>query len=597
MKGRYYISRISAINEDGTSSCVDLTSGMNVIYGPSNTGKSYVLSCIRYVLGKNSPPIAEELGYDEFSVLFRNTENDTYLEITREPGSKCSIESNIPGISSGKYNSNECQSIILSLMEITGKHSIYSTQTRDKQTVTFNSFAPFFMVDEERIVSSDSILLSPGFKNITPKISLLNFLLYGIDANSDTSTENIETRRLKRAAVKSYIRKKIAMLAKEKEKLEADLIEYNIDQDAESILESYDKELKETEQLINSVKTENQETLKLIAELEERHQIALVTLDRYRNLESQYESDLKRLEFIINGNEVKDLFTEPTRCPFCDNELNNQKQETEYVQSARDEYIRTEKLLADLRTAYKTVEDEDAALSLDLTEKKHLADSLLEQIQQVLVPRVNELRNVLGLYKRNTEIKKQLELLDSAASEYNSEIEEQEKEEDKEQEYDPRQPLIEGDFFVAFEKELKGALEKSNFPGLLTCNMDPMKMDVVVNQKRKTNQGKGYRAYLNSVYSSTLFRYVIEHGKYAPFTLILDSPVLSLKEGIAASELVESPMRKGLFNYLKECSSYGQVIIIENDIPEIDYAGVNLIEFTKKEKQGRYGFLLGVIEE
>ena len=38
MKGRYYISRISAINEDGTSSSVDLTSGMNVIYGPSNTG-------------------------------------------------------------------------------------------------------------------------------------------------------------------------------------------------------------------------------------------------------------------------------------------------------------------------------------------------------------------------------------------------------------------------------------------------------------------------------------------------------------------------------------------------------------------------------
>ena len=594
MKGRYYISRISAINEDGTSSSVDLTSGMNVIYGPSNTGKSYILSCIRYALGRNSTPIAEELGYEEFSILFRNTVNDTYLEITRGPGRKCIIESTIPEINSGKYNSAECQEIILSLMGISGHHSIYSSKIRGKQTVTFNSFAHFFMIDEERIVSSESILINPGFKKPTWEIALLNFLLYGLDANSDTSSEDLKTKRLKRAAVKSYIRKKIALLGEEKEKLEAELIKYNIDQDAQSILESYDEELKETEKMINFVKIENQKTLKQIAELEEKHQVAQVTLDRYRNLESQYESDLKRLEFIINGSEAKDLFSEPVRCPFCDNELNDQEQETDYIKSAKDEHIRTEKLLADLKIAYKSVEDEDVTLVLDLTEKKRLADSLLEKIQKVLVPRVNELRNVLDLYKRNTEIKKQLEMLDSAAAEYNSEIEEQDKEEDKEQEYDPRQPLEDGDFFGIFEKELKKSLEKSNFPGLLTCNVDPMKMDVVVNQKLKTNQGKGYRAYLNSVYSSTLFRYVIEHGKYAPFILILDSPVLSLKEGISDSELVGSPMRKGLFTYLKECSLYGQVVIIENDIPEIDYSGVNLIEFTKNEKQGRYGFLLGV---
>ena len=50
-------------------------------------------------------------------------------------------------------------------------------------------------------------------------------------------------------------------------------------------------------------------------------------------------------------------------------------------------------------------------------------------------------------------------------------------------------------------------------------------------------------------------------------------------------------MKVGLFNYLVANQSNRQTIVIENEIPDIDYRDVNLIKFTKDENNGRYGLI------
>ena len=51
----YYIKKIliSSQNEDGEKviSTLDLAPGLNIIYGPSNTGKTLVLDCVDFMLG------------------------------------------------------------------------------------------------------------------------------------------------------------------------------------------------------------------------------------------------------------------------------------------------------------------------------------------------------------------------------------------------------------------------------------------------------------------------------------------------------------------------------------------------------------------
>lgn len=45
---------------------IDFVAGLNVINGPSNTGKSHILRLVDYVLGAQNPPeaIAEQALYD-----------------------------------------------------------------------------------------------------------------------------------------------------------------------------------------------------------------------------------------------------------------------------------------------------------------------------------------------------------------------------------------------------------------------------------------------------------------------------------------------------------------------------------------------------
>jgi hypothetical protein len=55
-------------------------------------------------------------------------------------------------------------------------------------------------------------------------------------------------------------------------------------------------------------------------------------------------------------------------------------------------------------------------------------------------------------------------------------------------------------------------------------------------------------------------------------------------------------MKASLFQYMLDHQENGQTIIIENEIPDLDYSKANLICFTKDKVEGRYGLLYGMEE-
>ena len=48
----YFIKKIRIITENNTVSELPLDSGVNIIYGPSNTGKSLICECIDFLFGE-----------------------------------------------------------------------------------------------------------------------------------------------------------------------------------------------------------------------------------------------------------------------------------------------------------------------------------------------------------------------------------------------------------------------------------------------------------------------------------------------------------------------------------------------------------------
>lgn len=112
--------------------------------------------------------------------------------------------------------------------------------------------------------------------------------------------------------------------------------------------------------------------------------------------------------------------------------------------------------------------------------------------------------------------------------------------------------------------------------------------DVTVNAREKRVEGQGYRSFINTIFAFVLMKYLSVNASHAPKLLIIDSPIMALTE--RESDNSEG-MKSALFSYLANNQNYGQTIIAENEIPDIDYGKAKLIEFTGTNNRGRYGFL------
>ena len=108
----FYISEVKATGPGVKPSSISFERGMNIIHGASNTGKTYVLLCIDYLLGSDNIPFEkEDTGYDTISMVLMNPDGDI-VQVTRtiddgEDGSKKSnsvlVTSSLDWVEDGDY--------------------------------------------------------------------------------------------------------------------------------------------------------------------------------------------------------------------------------------------------------------------------------------------------------------------------------------------------------------------------------------------------------------------------------------------------------------------------------------------------------------
>ena len=80
-----YIESVIVSGPERRDASVYFTKGANVVQGGSNTGKSYIVQCIKFALGSNTPPksIDESQGYTTVKVKFVNEDQSSFT-IERE---------------------------------------------------------------------------------------------------------------------------------------------------------------------------------------------------------------------------------------------------------------------------------------------------------------------------------------------------------------------------------------------------------------------------------------------------------------------------------------------------------------------------------
>lgn len=593
----FYIEKIIVTGLGKTDSIIELSNGVNIIYGPSNTGKTYIVKCIDYMFGSEREPIDISTGYQYIKIIVR-TQCGT-ITMSRKIGeNKIEVSSNDNNVFSGKYAAKASKnnydktinSVWLSLIGIDDLHLVISNENCKKQILSWRTFSHMFMLTETKIISEYSAILSGRDTSNTAVIASLIFLLSGQDF---AETETKDTKKIKEAkknAVKAYINKELFKLSERNQELLAQLKENpNIDIAIE--IEKIMEEISDNEKQINNSIEENQKILAQLYEKNENLSECNVLLNRYDELATQYEADLKRLSFIVDGEANLDA-SFSTHCPFCDGAVVVKKNHN-YIYAAKSDYKKIKLQAKDLESASKELRSEKLSLEHEIGTLMVKKKSIEELIEKKLKPQVSILKEKLSAYKDAIECQKEINILKKLSEQKTADMIENDIDEEGELKFKVKEHL-DYSFINELSNGIKSFLENCNYDNLLSVIFDIVDMDIVINGKKKSSNGKGYNAYFNSVIAIVLSRYMESKAKYSPDFLVLDSPILSLKEN--ETKKPSETMRNTLFEDIVDNQKGIQTIVIENEIPNINYKDANIIHFTKEKNDGRYGFLLDVTD-
>ena len=574
-----------------------IENGVNIIYGPSNTGKTYIVKCIDYMFGSEREPIDISTGYQYIKIIVR-TQCGT-ITMSRKIGeNKMEVSSNDNNVPSGKYATKASRtnydktinSVWLSLIGINDLHLVISNENYKKQILSWRTFSHMFMLTETKIISEYSAILSGRDTSNTAVIASLIFLLSGQDFAETETKDTKEIKEAKKNAVKAYINKELFRLSERNQELLAQLKENpNIDIAVE--IEKIMAEISTNEKRINSSIEENQKILAQLYEKNENLSECNVLLNRYDELTTQYDADLKRLNFIVDG-EANLNASFSTHCPFCDGEVVVKKNQN-YIDAAKSDYKKIKLQAKDLESASKELRSEKLSLEQEIGTLMAKKKSIEELIEKELKPQVFNLKEKLSTYKDAIECQKEIDILKKLSEQKTADMIENDTDEESELKFKVKEHL-DYSFINELSNGIKSFLENCNYDNLLSVIFDKADMDIVINGKKKSSNGKGYNAYFNSVVAIVLSRYMESKAKYSPDFLVLDSPILSLKE--KETKKPSETMRNTLFENIVDNQKGIQTIVIENEIPEINYKDANIIHFTKEKNNGRYGFLLDVAD-
>lgn len=608
----FYIEKLTATGPNREPSSITFEPGLNIICGASDTGKTAILKSIKFMFGGEKPFDKKKKGFDCITMTIKTLSGN--IQLSRTIG-KNTIEvvSNVDGIESDTYDVSYndkkgnkhpvIHKLWLTLMGSDEEPMIIANQLKERKHFTMTNILRSFYLNEDDITESGSVILPLRSPTAVPLfLSAMLYLITGHDYSNLESEESDTVSNAKKSGMELYARDRIQELTDRKDQLEEDLavfegidVEQEMDKEIESLAD-IDKQLNEQRSHLRSVVHKINELESQSAELE-------LILSRHKALQSQYAADIKRLTFIVDGENITHAHPQGTRCPFCDGEI-TPKERISYIDASKNELTRIMTQAKGLSENTEEIHDQLKSIELQLTELYAEKDSVKSLIDTTLSPQASKFKTDIASYRRYLQLQQEYDVVCEISSTLNTKLMEQveqvtEKETDTS--FKPRKHFPK-DFNMSMSKYAKAILEGCNYPGLNTVEFSLSKFDLIINGEEKAEgHGKGYRAFINTALGLTLRQYYHDNAKYNPGLFIVDTPQHGLNQG-SDDDNPES-MKHGLFTYLIEHKNIGQTIIVENidHLPDIDFEGkgINIVDYThdnyeSRFSNNRYGFLIGV---
>ena len=524
--------------------------------------------------------LTRKVGSGQVDVSSKSEEIESGIYVIKKPGKNVKNPKPVLNV------------VMMKLLGIDGEPEVPGNVRFDKKRMTWENLLRLYYIKEERIDKPDPLFEPVATYEKTLFLSSLLFLLTGRDFSEHDAQTKKEIKKARKEAVHDYVNQKIQE-ANQRQKELADQIDNMDDENVEKQLRDMVESLQKTEDSISAAIESSQKLLADIMKQEEKATECEVLLSRYGHLRSQYKADIQRLTFIVDGEQNMSTAPKASTCPFCDGKIAPRAKQS-YIEASRGELSRIVSQMDGLAASEKDVRTEKAAIEEKLKELKKQSADIENLIQQELKPQASKIEKSIEAYRGYIQLSNEVDLIVRYAKGWEQDLtryDAAENDEEKAIEYHPKE-YFDTEFQTTISEDMDTILRECQYLNMTGARFNLSSFDIEVNGETKASHGKGYHSYLNTVVALAFRNYFHDHAKYNADFLIIDTPLHGFDEN--DTELPDS-MKDGLFKYFVHHLT-GQLIIVENTdrVPSnIDFEafGANVITFTKKRDEGRYGFL------
>lgn len=572
---------------------LEFKEGLNVVSGDSDTGKTYAFQCLNYILGATKAPkeIAEAHGYSLITLEF-TIDNGLY-RLERKIGANkvevISPDGNL--VLNCKHDSvkeNNLSRYLLWLLLGHGENIILKRNSlNQKRTLSFRDIVHLCTVAETDIIAETSTFQSIQNTEKTAKKSVLKYIVTGVDDSADIEADDADTENIRRDGVVQFLMKKKAQLTAQIEHIEQDK-SYQLYLRNSTLPEMIDR-IKALRKSISDYQLEITSNSKAIRAKKQSCFEDDARISEFQKLRQHYVAELRKNGMISSH---VDFLTQLPHlaCPIC-----NQSFTPSIITPENEEelFLYFAKTSKDLQ---KKIDDLDIAISdvsarLDAITAEVLR---LEERNAQLLEISNKEQSLLAQMSKNIAIIRHFDSIRKSIEIYRQELVSVEGDivaySEKVKRIAPRAGVRNSTQYDAYCSSIESVLKSWGFPGEINLSFDNDTLDLYINEKSRSDWGKGYRAFIMSAMVVGLMRYCCENDRPHPGFVIIDSPLVSLKERKKVSdEWINDYMEKSMIEDIHSQDSSRQVIIFENkDLKyDLDY---NYVEFSH-EGDGRRGFI------
>ncbi len=426
-------------------------SGLNVICGASDTGKSFIVEAIDFLLGASARPplrdIPERVGYNQARLVLENTHGKVFtLERSTDGGAFRQFEGNWlldnpnvqPHILREKHAEGRKDTLSTYLLSTIGiaDQRVRKNLRGETVSLSFRNLVKLVVIQESEITKRLSPFLSRQIIHKTLESSVFKLLLTGVDDSAFVGLAEIQSEL---ESTRQNNHPKIEFIDELIQELQTQVSQFGINRaEAEVRLsqlkagyETQQDTLNRAQQELNDRINRRHVIMNRLERISTRINEINSLLLRFELLKEHYQVDIERLTAIEESGFLF-VHLERTQCPLCGSLPNEQHQSevcdgnvASVVHAATAEIAKVEKLsreldqtaldlkgeVEELTTQWELLNPEFQRLNQEIQEiSSPLRDA--ENIFSELVKQSGDMQSVIDIFNRIERLRnKKVELL------------------------------------------------------------------------------------------------------------------------------------------------------------------------------------------